>query len=360
MSAFHTFNAAPTQLFRRMRRLLVVASACLAPVFAPMAQTADSAAASNYPTKPIRVIVPSPPGGPPDLLMRILAPKLSVSLGQTVIVENRLGAGGLVGTAYVAKLPADGYTWLFTTASHTNIPPFNENVTYDSVKDFTHVTLAAQNFGQVLVVPADSPVKTFKELIALAKKNPGKLTYGHAGLGTASHIPAEVMKTMTDTDILPVPYKGVAEATNDLIAGRIDIFFVGTQIAQQHLQSGRLRALAVTGAKRWKGMPDTPTLQELGLKDFNVVNWFGLWLPVNAPAAVVSRLQAEVVKAVAQPDVIAQFDTLGLEGVGMPSAEFALFVAKEAAAAQQIARNVAPAVVTVTTTPATVDQGAKK
>ena len=135
-----------------------------------------------------------------------------------------------------------------------------------------------------------------------------KLTYGHAGLGTASHIPAEVMKTMTDTEILAVPYKGVAEATNDLIAGRIDIFFVGTQIAQQHVQSGRLRALAVTGAKRWKGMPDTPTLQELGLKDFNVVNWFGLWLPVNAPAAIVSRLQAEIVKAVAQPDVISQFD----------------------------------------------------
>ena len=360
MSAFHAFNAAPAQLVSRMRRLLVVASACLAPVFAPMAQTADGAAASNYPTKPIRVIVPSPPGGPPDLLMRILAPKLSVSLGQTVIVENRLGAGGLVGTAYVAKLPADGYTWLFTTASHTNIPPFNENVTYDSVKDFTHVTLAAQNFGQVLVVPADSPVKTFKELIALAKKNPGKLTYGHAGLGTASHIPAEVMKTMTDTDILPVPYKGVAEATNDLIAGRIDIFFVGTQIAQQHLQSGRLRALAVTGAKRWKGMPDTPTLQELGLKDFNVVNWFGLWLPANASPAIVSRLQNEIVKAVAQPDVIEQFDKLGLEGVGMPSSEFALFVAKEAAAAQQIARNVAPAVVKVTTTPATVDNEAKK
>ena len=352
MSSFQVFNATPLSVTRSIGWLLLIASACLAPAFAPLAQTAEGTAASNYPTKPIRVIVPSPPGGPPDLLMRILAPKLSMSLGQAVIVENRLGAGGLVGTAYVAKLPADGYTWLFTTASHTNIPPFNENVTYDSVKDFTHVTLAAQNFGQVLLVPLDSPAKTFKELIALAKKNPGKLSYAHAGLGTASHIPAEVMKTMTDTDILPVPYKGVAEATNDLIAGRIDIFFVGTQIALQHVQSGRLRALAVTGAKRWKGMPDTPTLQELGLKDFNVVNWFGLWLPVNAPAAIVSRLQSEIVKAVAQPDVIAQFDTFGLEGVGMPSAEFALFVAKEAAAAQEIARNVAPAVVKVTTTPA--------
>ncbi len=360
MSAFQAFITTPVWLCRSMRRLLIVASACLVPALAPMAQTTDGAAASNYPTKPIRVIVPSPPGGPPDLLMRILAPKLSVSLGQTVIVENRLGAGGLVGTAYVAKLPADGYTWLFTTASHTNIPPFNENVTYDPVKDFTHVTLAAQNFGQVLVVPADSPAKTFKDLIALAKKEPGKLSYGHAGLGTASHIPAEVMKTMTDTEILSVPYKGVAESINDLIAGRIDIFFVGTQIAQQHVQGGRLRALAVTGAKRWKGMPDTPTLQELGLKDFNVVNWFGLWLPIDAPAAIVGRLQAEIVKAVAQPDVIAQFDTLGLEGVGMPSTEFALFVAKEAAAAQQIARNVAPAVVKVTTTPTTLDSGAKK
>ena len=345
------FTSIPAQLMRTvMRRLLGICSACV--VVTAQAQAPSSPpAASNFPTKAIRVIVPSPPGGPPDLLMRILAPKLSASLGQSVIVENRLGAGGLVGTAYVAKLPADGYTWLFTTASHTNIPPFNENVTYDSVKDFTHVTLAAQNFGQVLVVPADSTAKTFKDLIASAKKNPGKLTYAHAGLGTASHIPAEVMKTMTDTDILPVPYKGVAEATNDLIAGRVDLFFVGTQIAQQHVQSGRLRALAVTGAKRWSGMPDTPTLQELGLKDFNVVNWFGLWLPANAPAAIVNRLQAEVAKAVTQPDVVAQFETLGLEGVGMPTKDFALFVAKEAAAAQEIARNVAPPTIQITTTP---------
>ena len=131
MSAFQAFNTTPVWLCRSMRRVIVFAGACLIPALAPMAQTTDGAAASNYPTKPIRVIVPSPPGGPPDLLMRIIAPKLSVSLGQTVIVENRLGAGGLVGTAYVAKLPADGYTWLFTTASHTNIPPFNENVTYD-------------------------------------------------------------------------------------------------------------------------------------------------------------------------------------------------------------------------------------
>lgn len=310
---------------------------CAAP-----AQSATSGE-SDYPNKPIRVIVPSPPGGPPDLLMRAIAPKLTASLGQTIIVENRLGAGGLVGTAYVAKLPPDGYTWLFTTASHTNIPPFNDNVTYDAVKDFTHVSLVAQNFGQALVVPADSPAKTYQDLIALAKKNPGKLTYAHAGLGTASHIPAEVMKTMTGTDILAVPYKGVAEATNDVIAGRIDIFFVGTQIALQHVQSGKLRVLALTGAKRWKGMPDVPTLQELGLNGFNVVNWFGLWMPAGVPTQIVSRVQGDIVKAIQDPDVMKQFDTLGLEGVGMPSADFAKFVVKEASAAQDIARRVAPA-----------------
>ena len=309
-----------------------------------MAQTAAAPVAdAHYPNKPIRVIVPSPPGGPPDLLMRAIAPKLTASLGQPIIIENRLGAGGLVGTAYVAKLPADGYTWLFTTASHTNIPPFNENVTYDAVKDFTHVSLVAQNFGQVLVVPPDSPYKNFNELIAAAKKDPGKLTYAHAGLGTASHIPAEVMKTMTGTDFLPVPYKGVAEATNDVLAGRIDVFFVGTQIALQHVQNGKLGALAITGAKRWKGMPDVPTLDELGLKGFNVVNWFGLWMPAGVTRDIVNRVQMDIVKAINDPDVMKQFDTLGLEGVGMKPETFASFVTKEAAAAQEIARRVAPA-----------------
>ncbi len=326
-----------------MRALLpaLLATLLVAPVGAQTTAPASTAApAESYPSKPIRVIVPSPPGGPPDLIMRAIAPKLSVSLGQPVIIENRLGAGGMVGTAYVAKLPADGYTWLFTTASHVNIPPFNENVTYDAVRDFTHVTLVAQNFGQALVVPAGSTAKTFKDLIAQAKKEPGRLTYGHAGLGTASHIPAEVMKTMTGTDILPVPYKGVAEATNDVLAGRVDMFFVGTQIALQYVQSDKLHALALTGAKRWKGMPDIPTLQEQGLDGFNVVNWFGLWMPAGVPAGIVNRVQADIVQAIGQPDVMQQFDTLGLEGVGMKPDDFATFVVKEAAAAQDIAHRV--------------------
>jgi tripartite-type tricarboxylate transporter receptor subunit TctC len=304
------------------------------------AQAQNTPSAKDYPNKPIKVVVPSPPGGPPDLILRILVPKLSATLGQPVIVDNRAGAGGMVGTAYLARLPADGYNALFTTASHTNIPPFNENVTYDPVRDFTHVTLAVQNFGQALVIHPDVPARNLAELIALARKNPGKLTYANAGNGTASHIPAEVMKTMTGTDILSIPYRGVAEATTDLLAGRVDMFFVGTQIAVQHVQAGKLRAIALTGKKRWKGMPDVPTMEEAGLKGFNVVNWFGLWLPAGAPHEVVEKLHAAVAKAVNEPDVKQQFDTLGLEGVAMKPEEFALFVASEAKAAQDIARRV--------------------
>ena len=308
----------------------------------PQHATAQSAP-RDYPNRLIKVVVPSPPGGPPDIIIRAVAPKLSAALGQPVIVENRAGAGGMVGTAYVANQPPDGYTWLFTTASHTNIPPFNENVSYDPVRDFTHVTLAAQNFGQVLLINPSVPAKNLQELIALAKKDPGKLTYAHAGIGTASHIPAEVMKSMTGTDILSVPYRGVAEAITDLLGGRVDMFFVGTQLAVQHVQSGKLRALAVTGAKRWKGMPLVPTMQEAGLKDFNIVNWFGLWLPAGAPPEIVARLHAEMVKATNDAEIKEQFDTLGLEGVGMKPDEFAKFVAREAATALEVARGLGAA-----------------
>jgi len=334
--------------------ILATATLCAVGVLSwSAAATAAQKVEKDYPNKPIRVIVPSPAGGPPDLVMRMLLPYYSQSLGQPLVLDNRAGAGGVVGSATVAKGTPDGYTWLVTTASHTNTPPFSKNSPFDPVKDFSHISLLAQNFGQAVVVPTNSAAKSVPELIAMAKAKPGKMNYASAGIGTASHIPAEVMKSMAGVDIVGVQYKGVPEGMTDLIAGRMDVMFVGTQIALPLMQSNRLRVIALTGAKRWKGMPDTPTLQELGLKEFNVVNWFGLWLPANAPAAIVSRLQSEIVKAVAQTDVIAQFDTLGLEGVGMPSAEFARFVAKEAAAAQEIARNVAPATITVTTTPVT-------
>jgi tripartite-type tricarboxylate transporter receptor subunit TctC len=311
------------------------AALCAAPAF-----VSGQPVPKDYPNRPIRVIVPSPAGGPPDLIMRMLLPKYSLSMGQPLVLDNRGGAGGIVGTNVVAKSAPDGYTWLFTTASHTNTPPFNENVPFDPVRDFSHVSLVAQNFGQAVIVPVKSPDKTVQELIARARQNPGKLNYASAGIGTASHIPAEVMKSMAGVDIVGVQFKGVAEAVTDVLAGRMDVMFVGTNVALPLLQGGRLRVIALTGAKRWKGMPDVPTMQEAGFKGYNLINWFGLWLPAKASPALMKRLHAETAKALADPDVQKQFDVLGIEGVGMPPDEFAKFVAKESAFMQDIARKI--------------------
>lgn len=320
------------------RKLVLALFACT--TLGALAQTPNAAKPdANFPSKPIRVVVPSPPGGPPDLIMRIIGPKMSSVLGQTIIVENKPGAGGLVGTAYLAKVPADGYSWLFTTASHVNIPPFHKNVAYDPVKDFTHVSLVVQNYGQALVIPTSLPANNVSELVALAKKSPGKLSYASAGLGTASHIPAEVFKSKTQTDILMVPYKGVAEVMSDLLSGRVDMFFVGTQIAIKHVEAGKLRALALTGNTRWKGLPNVPTMQEAGVPNFDVVNWFGLWLPAGAPEPIVAKIYDAVQQAIKDPEVIKQFEAQGLYGVGMPPTEFAKFVAQEAKAATAIAKS---------------------
>jgi tripartite-type tricarboxylate transporter receptor subunit TctC len=311
------------------------ATLCTAPAF-----VAGQPLPKDYPNKPIRVIVPHPAGGPPDLIMRMLLPRYSASLGQPLVLDNRSGAGGIIGSAVVVKAPPDGYTWLFNTASHTNTPPFNKNVPFDPVRDFSHVSLVAQNFGQALAVPVKSPDRTVPELIARARQNPGKLNYASAGIGTASHVPAEVMKSMAGVDVVGVQYKGVPEGMTDVLAGRMDLMFIGTNIALPLVQSGKIRVLALTGAKRWKGMPDVPTMQESGFKGYNLINWFGLWLPAKASPALLKRLHAETVKALSDPDVQKQFDAQGIEGVGSAPEDFAKFVAKESAFMHDIARKI--------------------
>ena len=296
--------------------------------------------AKDYPNKPIRVVVPSPAGGPPDLVMRMLLPHFSQSMGQPLVLDNRAGAGGVVGSATVAKGTPDGYTWLVTTASHTNTPPFSKNVPFDPVKDFSHVSLLAQNFGQAVVVPMHSPAKNVQELIALARQRPGKMNYASAGIGTASHIPAEVMKSMAGVDIVGVQYKGTPEGMTDLIAGRMDVMFIGTQIALPLLQSNRLRVLALTGAKRWKGMPEVPTMQESGFKGYDLINWFGFWLPPGASPALLARLHAETVKALAAPEVVKQFDAQGIEAVGSTPENFLKFVTAQSKFMNELARKI--------------------
>jgi tripartite-type tricarboxylate transporter receptor subunit TctC len=296
-----------------------------------------AAQAPDYPSRTIRIVVPSPPGGPPDQIARMVAAKLSDAFGQPVIVENRPGAGGMIGTAHVAKAAADGYTMLLTTASHTLIPAFTPDTPYDAVKDFTPITQLAENYGQALLVRPSLPAKSVQELVALALAQPGKLSYGQAGLGTASHIPAIVMLAAANIDMLEVPYKGTSAAMTDLLGGRIDMFFIGPQVGLPFVQDGRLRALALTGSARWKGMPDVPTMQEQGFAGFNVVNWFGAWLPSGAPPEITARLQREITRALQAGDIQKEFDTLGLRAVGSSPADFARFVAKEALAAQDIA-----------------------
>lgn len=320
------------------RRSLGRVTAALLVAFAAFSAQAQPTA--DYPNRLIRIIVPSQAGGPPDQIARILATKLTTALGQSVIVENRVGAGGLIGTAFVAKAPPDGYTVLITTASHTVIPAFTPATPYDAVKDFAPITMLAENFGQTLVVRPSLPVKTVQELVALARREPGKLSYGQAGLGTASHIPAEMMIAGADIKMLEVPYKGTSAAMTDLLGGHVDMFFIGTQIALPLVQEGKVRALAVTGNERWKGMPDVPTMQEAGFKDFKMVNWFGAWLPAGAPPEIVARLHAEIVRSLQEPDVQKEFDTLGLRSVGSSPEDFATFVAQDAKTAQEIARRI--------------------
>jgi tripartite-type tricarboxylate transporter receptor subunit TctC len=294
-------------------------------------------------TKVLRFVVPYPPGGPLDIVARALAERVKDSLG-VVVVDNRAGAGGNIGADVVAKSPADGSTIVMgAVATHAINPWLYVKLPYDPIRDFTPITGVARVPNVLVMSPAVASrlgIASVADLVAYAKQNPGKLNYGSAGIGTASHIPAELMKSMAGVDIVGVQYKGVAEVMTDVMTGRMDMFFVGTQIAAQQAHAGRVRVLALTGAKRWKGLADVPTMQEAGFKGYNLINWFGLWLPAGAAPDVMARIHAEVVKALADPHVKEQFDAQGLEGVGMPPAGFARFVESESKFMNELARKI--------------------
>lgn len=294
----------------------------------------------GYPNKPIRIVVPFAPGGPVDVVGRNLIQRLNVSMGQPFVLDNRGGNGSALGAEIVAKSPADGYTWLLNTGSQTSIAAFNENVPFDAMRDFTPVTMAARNFGQVLIVHPSVPAKSVKELIALAKARPGKLNYASAGIGNITYIAAEMMKVSAGVQILDIQYKGTAPATSDLLGGHVDMLFSPTQTCLQLIQTGRVRALAMTAASRWKMLPDVPTMQEAGFKDYDLVGWFGIWLPAGASSELVARIQGEVVRALADADLKKRFDDVGLEGVGMPTETFAKFTAQDALAMRELARKI--------------------
>ena len=288
-----------------------------------------SAAAQAWPSKPLRMIVPFPPGGAVDILGRAVAQKLSDALGQGVVVENRAGAGGAIGSEAAAKSPADGYTLLMGSTSTISInPALTDKPTYDPQRDFLPVSQIAF-VPHMLVSSAALPAANLKEFIALAKAQPGKLNYGSAGNGTPHHIAGEMFKQLAGVNLTHIPFKGTGPAVNDLLAGQISFMSVEILAALPHVRAGKLRALGVATASRSDVAPDVPTVAEAGLPGFQVTAWYGVFAPAGSPAAAVQRVAAEIAKGVAQPDFRERLAGMGAAPVGSTPEAFAAFLKAE-------------------------------
>jgi tripartite-type tricarboxylate transporter receptor subunit TctC len=289
------------------------------------------ASAQTYPAKPIKMIVPFPPGGTTDILARAISAELNKAWGQPVVVENRPGAGGNIGSDVVAKSPADGYTLLMgTVGTHGINPGLYPKMPYDAVKDFAPVTLVA-SVPNFLVVHPSVPAKTVKEIIDLAKAQPGKLTFASSGNGTSIHLAGELFKTMTGVNMVHVPYKGSAPAVTDLLGGQVQMMFDNMPSALPHVKAGKLRGIAVTSAKRSPAVPDMPTIAETGLAGYEASSWFGVLAPAATPKDIVAKLNDTIVKALATPDMKEKLSSQGAEPIGNTPAEFAAHIQAEIA-----------------------------
>ena len=289
-----------------------------------LAQTAD-----NYPNRSITMVVAFPAAGTTDILARLIGQKLTDKFKQTVVVENRPGAGGNIGTAFVAKAPPDGYTIMMGTIGTQSInPSLYKKMPYDAAKDFVPITRAAM-VPNLLVVNKDAPFNTLPEMMAYGKANPGKLTYGSSGNGTTLHLSGELFNLMSGSKITHIPYKGSTPAVADLMGGQISMIFDNMPSVIQQVKSGRLKALAVTSAQRNAQLPEIPTIQELGVAGYEVWSWFGLLAPAATPKPIVDKLNATIVDIIKQPDVQAKIIELGAVPVPETSAEFGAFIEAE-------------------------------
>lgn len=297
-----------------------------------------SAIAQTYPTKPIRMIVPFPPGGGVDGAARVLSQKLSDALGQQVVIDNRGGSGGVIAAELAAHAAPDGYTIFFGgSASHGITPHLYRHLPYDAVKDFSPI-IAVGMTPYILVVHPSVPAHSVKELIALAKAHPGTLNYASAGNGSTLHLTGEMFKTMAGVNIVHVPYKGAAPALNDLLSGSVQMTFNPAVVILPHVKTGRLRALAVTSARRTRLAPDLPTIAESGVPGFEATGWYGLLGPRAMPQEIVTRLNAEVERALAEKQFVERYAVLGIEPIGGTPASFAAFIRSELAKWGKVAR----------------------
>ena len=296
----------------------------LTAMWAPASVAADT----DYPTKPVKIVVASAAGGILDTVARQVALGLSVNTGQQFIVENKPGAGGIIGTEIVAKAAPDGYTAGHIATSHAINPSVYAKLPYDTMTDLAPVTQTV-NLTNLLVVKPDLPANNLRELIALAKAQPGKLTFGSAGVGQSNHLSGEMLKQMANIDIVHVPYKGSAPALTDLLTGTISMLFVDALSVTPHIKAGRLKVIAATGLQRSKALPDYPTLNESGLPGFNGNSWLGLVLPGNTSPEIVQALSKETARVLNSPDVRDKLLSQGVEPVGSTPQEFRAFILKE-------------------------------
>ena len=274
-----------------------------------------AAAQDAFPSKPVKIVVPYAAGGPADLLARSVAEKLGPRLGQPVVVENKPGAGGNTGADQVAKAPADGYTLVLATIAHNGAVKLYPNLRYDPLKELKPVILIAEA-PSVLIVRQDLPVKSVAELLALARKEPGKLSYGSAGNGSAMHMAAELFRYMTKIEYTHVPYRGGAPAMADLLGGQIDLLFESLGTAHPQLQSGKVRALAVTGSSRSPSLPGVPTIAESGVPGYSSVPWYTISVASGVPAAIVNRLNTEINGVLKDRELVQRWDGLGVVPLG--------------------------------------------
>ncbi len=306
-----------------MKNALLGLAAALVLGMAPFAQ------AQSYPSKPIHFVVPYPAGGPLDTVARLLGQKVSESVKESVIVENKPGAGGNIGADFVAKSAPDGYTILMgAVATHAINPTLYSHIPYDPVKDFAPVTEVAWT-PNVLVVNPSLPVSNVKEFIAYAKAHPGELNFGSGSTGSAGHLAGELFKSMAGVQMVHVPYKGAAPAMQDLIGGQVQLMFDNLASSLGQIRAGKVRALAVTTLQRSSLAPDLPTIAESGLPGFDISTWFGIFAPGGTPQPVVQKLHDEFVNALRAPDVQARLKTMGAEPVGSTPQEFAAYIRSE-------------------------------
>ena len=296
---------------------------------APAASFGQQQAEKDYPSRAIRLVVPYAAGGGIDFVGNLLAKAIGPSIGQNLFIDNRAGAGGSIGTGVAAKAKPDGYTILLQSSAHGSLPSTYKSLPYDPVKDFTPITLVANSAGFVLVVHPSVPARSVKELIALAKAQPGKLNYGSGGVGGVLHFAAEAFNVLAGTKIAHVPYKGLGAAIPDLLAGRIDSLISAGMVALPYVRSGKMRALGMTAQERWSELPDVPTIDEAGLKGYSYVVWYGMWFPAGVPTEYVTRMHAEVVKAVQDPKTKRAFTEQGTIPVASMPQEFSKTILNE-------------------------------